>query len=195
MNLIREARRNFTVPNLLTLLRIAIIIPMSKFILTENYIAAGVLLLVSAVSDMLDGMIARKFDQITQLGKILDPVADKLTLIAIVLCVNRIYPYVYPFVIVMFVKEIIMLAGGAVLIRNKIKPPAAKWFGKAATAVFYTSMITLVLLKALWDIDISWLATSLFALSTAFMLFALMNYAVIFFEMMKVNGSEKIKKY
>ena len=191
MNLIKEAKRNFTIPNLLSLLRIAIIIPMSKFILTENYIMAGVLLLVSALSDMLDGIIARKFDQVTQLGKMLDPVADKLTLIAVVLCVNRIYPYVYPFVIVMFIKEIIMLAGGAVLIRNKIKPPAAKWFGKAATAVFYISMITLVLLKAVWNINISWLATSLFALSAAFMLFALMNYAVIFFEITKVNGNKK----
>ena len=191
MNLIKEAKRNFTIPNLLSILRIAIIIPMSKFILTENYIMAGVLLLVSALSDMLDGIIARKFDQVTQLGKMLDPVADKLTLIAVVLCVNRIYPYVYPFVIVMFIKEIIMLAGGAVLIRNKIKPPAAKWFGKAATAVFYISMITLVLLKAVWNINISWLATSLFALSAAFMLFALMNYAVIFFEITKVNGNKK----
>jgi len=191
LNLIKEAKRNFTIPNLLSILRIAIIIPMSKFILTENYIMAGVLLLVSALSDMLDGIIARKFDQVTQLGKMLDPVADKLTLIAVVLCVNRIYPYVYPFVIVMFIKEIIMLAGGAVLIRNKIKPPAAKWFGKAATAVFYISMITLVLLKAVWNINISWLATSLFALSAAFMLFALMNYAVIFFEITKVNGNKK----
>ena len=142
MNLIKGVKRNFTIPNLLSLLRIAIIIPMSKFILTENYIMSGVMLVVSAVSDMLDGIIARKFDQVTQLGKMLDPVADKLTLIAVVLCVNRIYPYVYPFVIVRFIKEIIMLAGGAVLIRNKIKPPAAKWFGKAATAVFYISMIT-----------------------------------------------------
>ncbi len=190
MTLIKEVKRNFTIPNLLTLLRIAIIIPMSKFILTENYIMAGVLLSVSAVSDMLDGIIARKFNQITQLGKMLDPVADKLTLIAVVLCVNRIYPYVYPFVIVMFVKEIIMLTGGAVLIKNKIKPPPAKWFGKAATAVFYTSMITLVLLKAVWNIDISWLSTSLFALSASFMLFALMNYAVIFFEIIKVNGNK-----
>ena len=187
MNLIKEAKRNFTVPNLLSLLRIAIIIPMSKFILTENYIIAGVLLMVSAVSDMLDGIIARKFNQITPLGKMLDPVADKLTLIAIVLCLNVIYPYVYPFVIVMFVKEIIMLAGGAVLIRKRIKPPSAMWFGKAATAVFYISMITLVILKAVFDVNISWLATSLFALSAAFMLFALMNYAVIFFEMIKIK--------
>ena len=191
MNLIKGVKRNFTIPNLLSLLRIAIIIPMSKFILTENYIMAGVMLVVSAVSDMLDGIIARKFDQVTQLGKMLDPVADKLTLIAVVLCVNRIYPYVYPFVIVMFVKEIVMLEGGAVLIRKRIKPPPAMWFGKAATAVFYVSMIMLVLLKAVWNINISWLATSLFALSAAFMLFALMNYAVIFFEITKVNGNKK----
>lgn len=190
MNIAETVRKNCTVPNALTLLRIFLIVPTAKYILEEKYAYAGIFLLISALSDMLDGIAARKLGQVTQLGKILDPIADKLTLIAVVLCINRVYPYVYPFVTVMFVKEALMLAGGAVLLRKGIKPPSAKWFGKAATAVFYTSMIVLVSLRAFWGISISWLSTSLFGLSAGFMMYALMNYASIFFRLVKENSNK-----
>ena len=190
MNIAETVRKNCTIPNALTLLRIMLIIPMAKYILAERYGEASVFLGISALSDMLDGMAARNLGQVTQLGKILDPIADKLTLIAIVLCINRVYPYIYPFVAVMFAKEMIMLAGGAILLKKKIRPPAAKWFGKAATAVFYVSVILLVALRAVWGINISWLSTSLFGLSAGFMMFALMNYMSIFMKLMKENGDK-----
>lgn len=190
MNIAETVRKNCTIPNALTLLRIMLIIPMAKYILAERYGEASVFLGISALSDMLDGMAARNLGQVTQLGKILDPIADKLTLIAIVLCINRVYPYIYPFVAVMFAKEMIMLAGGAILLKKKIRPPAAKWFGKVATAVFYVSVILLVALRAVWGINISWLSTSLFGLSAGFMMFALMNYMSIFMKLMKENGNK-----
>ena len=190
MNIAETVRKNCTIPNILTLLRIAVIIPMAKCILEERYGEASVFLGISALSDVLDGVAARRLGQVTQLGKILDPIADKLTLIAIVLCINRVYPYVYPFVAVMFIKEMIMLAGGAVLLRKKIRPPAAEWFGKAATAVFYVSVILLVALRAVWGISVSWLSTSLFGLSAGFMMFALMNYMSIFMKLMKENSNK-----
>ncbi len=190
MNIAETVRKNCTIPNALTLLRIMLIIPMAKYILAERYGEASVFLGISALSDMLDGMAARNLGQVTQLGKILDPIADKLTLIAIVLCINRVYPYIYPFVAVMFAKEMIMLAGGAILLKKKIRPPAAKWFGKVATAVFYVSVILLVALRAVWGINISWLSTSLFGLSAGFMMFALMNYMSIFMKLMKENGDK-----
>ena len=90
----------------------------------------------------------------------------------------------------MFAKEMIMLAGGAILLKKKIRPPAAKWFGKVATAVFYVSVILLVALRAVWGINISWLSTSLFGLSAGFMMFALMNYMSIFMKLMKENGNK-----
>ena len=168
MNIAETVRKNCTIPNALTLLRIMLIIPMAKYILAERYGEASVFLGISALSDMLDG----------------------LTLIAIVLCINRVYPYIYPFVAVMFAKEMIMLAGGAILLKKKIRPPAAKWFGKVATAVFYVSVILLVALRAVWGINISWLSTSLFGLSAGFMMFALMNYMAIFMKLMKENGNK-----
>lgn len=190
MGIAETVKRNVTIPNMLTLLRIAVIVPLAECIWEEKYIQAGILLAVSALSDLFDGMIARKFNQITQLGKILDPIADKLTLIALVICLNRVYPYSYPFVTVMLVKEIVMLTGGAVLLMKKIKPPSAQWFGKVSTAVFYVSMTVLVGLRAFFGITVSWLSTSLFGFSAGCMLFALMNYVSIFLKLLKENGNK-----
>lgn len=190
MGVAETVKRNVTIPNMLTLLRIAVIVPMAECIWQEKYIHAGILLAVSALSDLFDGMIARKFNQVTQVGKILDPIADKLTLIAVVICLNKVYPYIYPFVTVMFVKEMIMLTGGAILLVKRIKPPSAQWFGKVATAVFYVSVTVLVGLRAFFGITISWLSTSFLGLSAGCMMFALMNYVSIFIKLLKENGNK-----
>ncbi len=186
-------RKNLTVPNLLSLLRIIVIAPMIKFILAEDYIGAGAMLLISGISDALDGWIARKFNQVTQLGKMLDPIADKLTLIAVVVCVSILYPTLFVFVAILLLKEILMLLGGLVLIKNKIKTPAAKWYGKVATIIFYTSVITVVLLKAIWGIVNPVLNIVLFCLTTGAMLFSLVNYAILFFKLLKEKKAENTK--
>ena len=67
-----------TIPNLLTYLRILLIAPFVISFIKEQYILAMVFLGISALSDCCDGYIARRFNQITALGKMLDPVADKL---------------------------------------------------------------------------------------------------------------------
>lgn len=188
-------KRNLTVPNFLTLLRIVVIIPLVKFLLNENYIGAGVMMLISAVSDMFDGLIARKFNLITQLGKILDPIADKLTLIAVVICINILYPSLLILVIVLFCKELLMLSGGCILLKLKIKPPAAKWYGKMSTAIFYTFVVTIVLFKAIWNITNKPMLITMFAITTAAMIFSLVNYAILFFKLIQEREKkEKDKK-
>ena len=182
-------RHNLTVPNVLTAIRILIIPPMARLLLKQNYIASGALLLLSALSDLFDGFIARKFDQITDLGKILDPIADKLTLIAVVMCMSVLYPDTLMFIIVLFVKEILMLCGGAFLLRMKIKPPAARWYGKVSTTIFYTSIITLVVLKAVWGFTNHVLSITLIAVTTVTMLFSLTMYFMVFVEIIKEKKS------
>ncbi|MDD6489365.1 MAG: CDP-alcohol phosphatidyltransferase family protein [Clostridia bacterium] len=178
-------KKNFTVPNFLSLIRILVIPPLIIFLLDRNFIMAGVMLIISGVSDMFDGMIARKFNQVTQLGKMLDPIADKLTLISVVICIYVLYPSVLPFVIILFAKEFLMLCGGFVLLKMKIKPPAAKWYGKVATVVFYLSVTAIILLNAIWGIDNIILTNTLLIITTVFMLFALFQYARIFFKLIK----------
>ena len=178
-------KENLTVPNLLSFIWIVIILPMAKCLLKQNYIAAGAMLLISAISDALDGFIARKFNQVTQLGKILDPIADKLTLIALVVCINIIYPDIVLFVMCLFAKEMLMLSGGAVLLNFKIRPPAAKWYGKISTVIFYVPVITLVVLKALWGYTNRTLTITLLAVTTAFMMFSLVMYFTLFVKLVR----------
>lgn len=184
-------KRNLTIPNLLSVIRILVIPLLIVYFVNENYIMAGVMMLISGISDMFDGMLARKLNQVTQLGKMLDPFADKLTLIAVVICINILYPSLFLFVVVLFAKELIMLCGGLVLLKMKIKPPAAKWYGKVATVVFYISMTTIVLLKAIWHISNTLVTVILLAVTTGSMLYALVKYAILFFSIIKENKEIK----
>lgn len=185
-------KKNINVPNTLTVIRLIVIIPMIKFLLEQKYVYAGIMILISALSDMMDGFLARRLDQVTDLGKILDPIADKLTLIAVVVCVNVLYPEVMPFVLVLFSKELLMLAGGAFLLKVRIKPPAAKWYGKLSTVLFYTSITTLIILKAVWGYTNETLSMTLLAVTTASMLFSLVRYFILFVKLVKEkNKAEK----
>ncbi len=185
-------KKNINVPNTLTAVRFIVIAPMMKFLLDQKFVYAGIMILISALSDMLDGFLARKLDQVTDLGKILDPIADKLTLIAVVVCVNVLYPSVMPFILVLFTKELLMLAGGAFLLKMKIKPPAAKWYGKLSTVLFYTSITTLIMLKAIWGYTNQTLSLILLAVTTASMLFSLVRYFILFVKLVREkNNAEK----
>lgn len=178
-------KRNLTIPNILSVIRLVIIIPLVISFLHESYIEAGIYLLISGLSDMFDGAIARKFNQVTQLGKILDPIADKLTLIAVVICLAVLFPDVLPIVVILMLKDIIMLIGGAILLCMKIRPPAAKWYGKVATAIFYVSITTIVCLSAIFDYKNWVLDVILMSLTVIAMIVAFVSYAVIFVKLVK----------
>ena len=92
----------------------------------------------------LDGFIARKFNMISDFGKIIDPVADKLTLIAVGICVMIAEPMVLPVVVILMLKDLLMLIGASVLLRKKVKPCAAEWYGKVGTICFYVSVVSIV---------------------------------------------------
>ena len=128
MNFMEYLTKNLTVSNVLSLMRIVTIVPFVMAVLSDDYITAVSILVISALTDFLDGAIARKFGQITDLGKMLDPTADKLTLMAVMICVGIKFPEVFPFMIILIVKEVIMLAAGAIMIALGCAPPAAKWY-------------------------------------------------------------------
>ena len=143
----------FTIPNILSYLRIAMI-PLYIYLYigaetTEQYYRAAGVLVLSGITDSLDGIIARKTGQITNLGKALDPLADKLTQIAVVgaMLVNR--PYILPLLILFIVKELYLLISNVLLFKKDIFMDGAMWFGKLATAFFYISMLVLVALPHL----------------------------------------------
>ena len=127
---------NLNVPNILTLLRIIIIFPCIYFFFKKYYVAVAVCLLISALSDFFDGRIARNFSKQTKLGAMLDPIADKLTLMAVVTCISFEFPDIFPIVVLLFAKELLMIIGGIILLKNHILPASAKWYGKISTVLF-----------------------------------------------------------
>ena len=90
----------FSIPNLLSLFRLLLIPVYATLYLNATqryqYLLAGVILAVSCLTDMIDGKIARKYNMITTLGKILDPLADKLTQLTLTICRSLKYPVLYP---------------------------------------------------------------------------------------------------
>lgn len=145
----KTANRILTVPNAMSALRI-LIVPVFAALYLRGHVAAAVGVLVfSGLTDMLDGLIARRFNQITDLGKMLDPFADKLTQGVVALCIAVRFPSIRPLLLLFILKELLMLSCALVLLRKHKRPCAAKWYGKAATVMFYVSVSAIVLLDGL----------------------------------------------
>ena len=141
-----------TVPNFLSLLRIFMVPYFAYLFLNQKYIPAVIVLALSGLTDFLDGKIARKFNQISNLGKLLDPLADKLTQITIAIIfyitfknssssLVKSFSFVF---LVFLIKEAVMVLGSVVMIITGLRPGAAEMPGKVATFAFYLIMISII---------------------------------------------------
>ena len=139
----------FTVPNLLSLFRLVLIPVYARIYLsaTENYqyVIAGSIMALSCLTDLIDGKIARHFNQITNLGKILDPLADKITQFTLTLCLSLKYPVLHPVLALFIVKEAFQLVVGLFFLLKGRMLPGALMAGKVCTTVLFVSLIALVL--------------------------------------------------
>lgn len=183
---------NLNIPNLLSVFRILILVPFVNFVLKESYLYAGLILILSGVTDMFDGHLARKLNQVTDLGKMLDPIADKITLVTIMICLSIKFPKMLSFMIILVIKEILMLFAGAILLKSNKKPPASQWYGKLSTIIFYISVIIIISLKAIWSINSDSLNNFLMILTLVFMIYSLWRYFEIFKSM--INSDSNIEK-
>ncbi len=173
-----------TIPNLLSFIRILLITPFVAFFIERMYVAAAITVGISGLSDVLDGFIARKFHQESELGKVIDPLADKLTLIAVGVCLIFIEPYVLPLMIIMVLKDILMIIGGTMIINKGVIPPKSSWYGKASTFMFYIS-VGMVVLMAIFNYQNETLSLAVLGVTAGMMIFSLVNYAIIFFRIQK----------
>lgn len=127
------------IPNILTILRF-ILIPFIVICIFQNkYIEALILLTASGLTDVLDGTIARKYNLITDFGKLIDPLADKVTQISILvtLALRNIIPFW--FLVIIFIKEFLMIAGASFLYGKELVV-SSKWYGKLSTVLFYIAI-------------------------------------------------------
>lgn len=193
-----------TIPNWLCFLRIALIPVFATLFIKGSYIPAFILMIVAALTDLLDGKIARKFNMVSNLGKILDPIADKLSQIAIVVILIVKYwdGYLKYILFLFIVKELLMVLGGALLMAKGMRPVAAEMWGKVATTVFYVFMIIIIALGgegcALYDVAFfkpfilpEWLITAMVVISALLTFVSLFGYAPGFIRQLKENKANK----
>lgn len=138
-----------TIPNFLSLFRL-ILIPVYVYLYltaqtTTQYIIAGLVLALSCLTDMIDGRIARKFHMISKVGMLLDPVADKATQLALLVCLSMNYPVLYPVLGLLVIKESFQLVAMIIAFLNRKMLPGALFVGKVCTTVLFVSLIALVL--------------------------------------------------
>lgn len=130
--------RIITVPNLLSFFRLCLIpVIIWSYCVKKNPLLAGEILLLSGLTDLADGYIARRFHRISNLGKILDPVADKLTQAAMLICLFTRFPHVLLLIVIMAGKELYMVVSGCLVIRKTGKVHGADWHGKIVTFLLY----------------------------------------------------------
>ncbi|MDR0889919.1 MAG: CDP-alcohol phosphatidyltransferase family protein [Oscillospiraceae bacterium] len=141
-----DTRRILTLPNVLSILRIAMIPLIIVLFERDHYWWAAGMVFLSGVTDVVDGWIARHFHLVSDFGKALDPLADKLTQAAVLLC---LLPMKHWWVVgLLAVKEIAIGSLSLYTIRRTKTVYGAGWYGKLCTAFIYASMFVLILWQA-----------------------------------------------
>lgn len=142
----------FTIPNLLSFFRILLIpVIILLYCHYKNYIAAVIVVAISGLTDVVDGKIARRFNMVSELGKVLDPVTDKLTQAALIICLIPRRPWMLAIIALFAVKEIFQLVCGYITLKRTNTVNAADWYGKLCTASVYVIMIILFLFPNIPD--------------------------------------------
>lgn len=181
------------IPNILCYIRFMLIpvfvVLYIKAEYPKEYLRAAAVVLISGITDFLDGFIARKFDMITELGKLIDPVADKLTQASLIFVLVVKIRWMFLLLILFVILQLFLLIAGLVMLKKNARLNGAKWFGKVSTTVFYAVMLVLVSYPTL-DENI---ANVLMLVCGVFLLLSLIMYIreyVLLYRKTKANESK-----
>lgn len=137
----------WTIPNILSYFRILLIpVMVLCFLYVENSWAAVTVIVISGITDVADGFIARRFNMVSDFGKFIDPVADKLTQTAMAGCLLLRYPLMWLLFALMILRESCLFIWGYLALRKNDYMTGAKWYGKCSTVLVYGLMFFLFLL-------------------------------------------------
>ena len=171
----------FTIPNLLSLLRLCMIpLIIWLYCTQKNYALTAVVLVLSGLTDMVDGYIARRFNMVTDLGKALDPVADKLTQASVMFCLlSRFRMMLVPLLLLIF-KEVCNGVMSLIVIKKTGKVCGADWHGKVCTWLLYAMMFVHIV----WfDISREWttalIGICVIMMTLSFALYMVRNYKML----------------
>lgn len=190
----------FTIPNLLSLFRLVLIPVYIVIYLRADsvgdyyyYIAAGILA-VSCLTDLIDGKIARHFNMISNVGKILDPLADKATQFTLIVCLTIKHPVLLILVALFVVKESFQLIAGFIILRKGKMLSGALLSGKICTTVLFISLILMVMFPHMKESTIQILTV----INSVFMLISFVGYARIYYTqspmIQEINGEDKTQE-
>lgn len=181
MNDCKYKDKIFTIPNLLSLLRLCMIpVMVWLYIVRENYGLTTLMLILSGLTDMADGYIARHYNMISDFGKAFDPVADKLTQIAMMFCLAARFPLMLLPWIILVVKEIFTGITSLLAIRKTGQVEGAVWHGKVTTALLYGTMAV----HLLWYNIPPIVSVILICLCTGMMVISAVGYGIRNFRML-----------
>lgn len=128
------------VPNILTIIRFLLIPLIVLFAINNDYVSTIIVLTISGITDILDGTIARKFNFTSDFGKLMDPVADKATQLAILATLTLKGVIDFWIILIVALKEFIMISGASFLYGKELVV-SSKWYGKLATVLFYIAIV------------------------------------------------------
>ena len=174
----------WNVPNVLSLFRLILVPVIAVTYLRGQTVWAVVALIVSGITDVVDGFVARHFDQITDLGKILDPLADKLTQMTVALCLTIKHLELLPLLVICVAKELCQMVGGLLLLGKDDTIRGSKWYGKVATVLFYS--VAVLLVQDVVKIPAPW-QLALVGLVLLAMLVAFFNYLIVFIKITRAG--------
>lgn len=169
-----------TIPNMLSLFRLALIpLYVSIYLNAEDpadYYLASAILAVSCLTDLIDGQIARRFHMISAVGKVLDPLADKVTQFTLVLCLSIRHSILWIIVGLIFIKEMFQLIAGIIAFKHGRMLKGAQFTGKICTTVLFVSLILLVMLPEISPMAVNWIAV----IDGIFLLIAFGDYVTVY---------------
>ena len=173
-----------TIPNALSVLRI-LMIPAIVYYINNRYELAFFYLMLSGTTDVLDGLIARKFHMTSDLGIVLDPVADKLTQGCVLLAIGTSKPWMTALCMLLIAKESIMVLFGLTVLKKTNRTYSAKWHGKVANGCIYTTLAAHIFWKDMPNTD----STGMIIFCAAAMLLSLVLYCLRYASIIRKTNS------
>jgi len=163
------------IPNYLTIVRILLVPVFLILFFNVNIEIAGIVFLIAGATDVIDGYIARKYNWVTDIGKLLDPLADKLMQISAIISLGIVERLPIWLIAFIFLKELGMIIGAAFILKRERVYVKSDWYGKLSTVLLYIDVFLSIFMFGIVGKGAIWFLSALVLISMAF---SLVMYAI-----------------